>query len=256
MAKIYGLFGAMSGKVADVVMSVRNGQQIVRKYQPVVSNPKTANQYTTRARFKLVSQLSASLAPFIAIKRQGGVSGRNIFFQINFPYSSFEGDEAHIDMLSVQITNSRRGFPALRTTAQTATEEMIYLSSDVEGIDRVVYVIATRNAKNEIVVVDSAVVEKGEVSGHPFSYISSRYTYDSYVFSYGLVSSNLTKSTRFGNIELLDASSIAKLVVYSSDADVEQLITATSSATIPAASRDLSDNDKKKSSKSQMIADD
>lgn len=59
MAKTPNGLGQFSGKVGGVVFAVRNGQQVVRQYQPVVQNPKSAAQMAQRAKGNLVGRLSA-----------------------------------------------------------------------------------------------------------------------------------------------------------------------------------------------------
>lgn len=63
MAKIQGLVGGLSGKMGNAVFRQRYGQTIVAQYQPVVSNPNTQAQQNARASFKLITQLSAIMAP-------------------------------------------------------------------------------------------------------------------------------------------------------------------------------------------------
>lgn len=96
----------MTGKLADVVMAVRNGEQVARKYQPIVFNPSTPAQVAQRAKMKLMSQLSAVMGDVIAIPRSGNVSSRNLFTKKNFAltrYSSAE-NQAEIELADVQLT--------------------------------------------------------------------------------------------------------------------------------------------------------
>ena len=113
MAKIYGLFGSMTGKVADVVMSVRNGEQIARKYQPIVTNPNTPAQVEARAKLKLMSQLSAVMASVIAIPRKGNVSSRNGFVKKNYQSLTYASQQADIALANVQLTDSVVAMPSI-----------------------------------------------------------------------------------------------------------------------------------------------
>ena len=79
MAKAVSLHGAVVGKLASNVYSVNSGVQIVRAYQPNVSNPSTEMQVDTRSRFKLCSQLAAAVSTVLAIPKNGLVSARNQF---------------------------------------------------------------------------------------------------------------------------------------------------------------------------------
>lgn len=112
MAKIYGLFGSMTGKLADTVMVVRNGEQIARKYQPVVTNPKSAKQVSNRAKMKLLSQLSAALAPAIAFPRLGMMSPRNRFTKRNYSIILETGESGsyteRIELQDIVLTDGVR----------------------------------------------------------------------------------------------------------------------------------------------------
>lgn len=72
MAKSTGGLGQYRGKMGSVVFSVRNGQQIIRNYQPVVTNPKSKEQRTQRAKAVLVGKLSNLIQPEIIVGFSGG----------------------------------------------------------------------------------------------------------------------------------------------------------------------------------------
>ena len=69
--KINSILGKMTGKVGNIVVASVGGEVIGREYNPNVSNPNTSAQQNTRSKFKLASQLSATMAPVIAIKKEG-----------------------------------------------------------------------------------------------------------------------------------------------------------------------------------------
>ena len=77
--KIYSILGKMKGKIGNIVVSSVNGQVVGREYNPNVTNPNTLMQQNTRSKFKLASQLSAAMAPVIAIRKDGAKSTRNQF---------------------------------------------------------------------------------------------------------------------------------------------------------------------------------
>ena len=83
--KLNGLLGTGSGKLGTSVFTTVKGTQIVRQYQPTVNNPSTNLQVSQRSRFKLVSQIAASMADVIAIPRNGIISSRNLFVKKNMP---------------------------------------------------------------------------------------------------------------------------------------------------------------------------
>lgn len=75
MAKIYGLNGVLRGRQGNNVFSVQNGTQVVKAYQPVVSNPRTIYQREQRAKFALAGKISGA-TPIIAISGMNGASAR------------------------------------------------------------------------------------------------------------------------------------------------------------------------------------
>ena len=77
--KLSGIAGTGSGKLGSQVYASVAGEQIVRNYQPKVSNPNTTKQVNQRSRFKLMSQLSAAMASVIVIPKEGMRSSRNLF---------------------------------------------------------------------------------------------------------------------------------------------------------------------------------
>ena len=66
MARIFGLNGVLRGRQGNNVFSVQNGTQVVKAYQPVVSNPRTIGQREQRAKFALAGKMSAA-TPTLAI---------------------------------------------------------------------------------------------------------------------------------------------------------------------------------------------
>lgn len=106
--------------MGSAVFRVREGQQVVAQYNPLVKNPNTAGQQSQRAKFKLMSQLAAVLAPGIGTmgvtKRASSGAGtkRNGFMQKNIGLVVTEdtqtGIVAKIPMEQVQLTDSFRPF--------------------------------------------------------------------------------------------------------------------------------------------------
>lgn len=76
MARIYGLNGALRGRQGNNVFSIQNGTQVVKAYQPVVSNPRTELQMLQRAKFSLAGKLSSD-TPNEAIYGMRGASKRD-----------------------------------------------------------------------------------------------------------------------------------------------------------------------------------
>ena len=76
MARIYGLNGALRGKQGNNVFSIQNGTQIVKAYQPVVSNPRSFLQQIQRSKFALAGKIS-SITPPEALVGLGGANKRS-----------------------------------------------------------------------------------------------------------------------------------------------------------------------------------
>lgn len=235
MAKINGLFGAMSGKVADVVMTSVNGVQIVRKYQPYVSNPSTSKQVSQRARLKLMSQLAAVFAPVIAIPKVGIVSARNRFSSLNFPQSYFEDGVANINLEGVKITKSVVALPNLTVTRGQAKHEVSLAASAIVNLSRVVYVQFTKTPDNLLNYYGSVVVSTAGTSNTfpgelPFS------AYETVVYAYGVRDNTESAKATFGDLTAVTAEDVAKLVVSSVLTAADITVTETRSATLNAQS--------------------
>lgn len=155
MAKIYGLFGAMSGKVADVVMSVNRGTQIVRKYQPIVANPQTSAQMEVRAKLKLLSQVGALLTnDALGFKRDGAITVRNQFIRKNFPYVNTTNETQSLALENLQLTGSDVELGSLTVTGYaTAINASVNADPTISGHEKtpamVVFVSISRRTTAE-----------------------------------------------------------------------------------------------------------
>ena len=234
MAKIYGLFGAMTGKLADTVMAVRNGEQIARKYQPLVSNPSTAAQVASRAKLKLMSQLSAVMASVIAIPRNGSASSRNLFTKVNFPLATYDNDKADIVLASVQLTKSVVGLPS---TYVTRVEDGILanLTSLDADVDRVVYVMFAKNGGN-LRLVTSAVATSAGSSGAPWGVKMPLVNDEIVILAYGIRDNNENARTIFGNLTAPTAETMASIITQRKLLESDITLTRTRGAGLEAAS--------------------
>lgn len=212
MAKIYGLFGSMQGKVADVVMAVRNGEQIVRKYQPIVSNPQSEAQIKSRAKLKLLSQLGAALQPVIAIPRVGMVSPRNGFTQANYPITAFQEGKAEISLSGIQLTKS--SVPLGPLTADRDGGKGInagFNANIAASVDAVVYVVLSRTEDNKVAVATSKMVSEAGAQGN-FETTMPMIAGDIAVLAYGIRYNTVAARVAFGNITVPDALDVANLL--------------------------------------------
>lgn len=236
MAKIYGLFGSMTGKVADVVMSVRNGEQIARKYQPMVSNPSTQAQIETRAKLKLMSQLSAVMAPVIAIPRRGNVSSRNLFVKTNFGSATYSNNQADITLSAVKLTKSVVGMPQI-TSSRTTTEIQVYIpdSENPASLDvsRVVYAMFVKEADGTLRYGGSKVAN---TAGTPANW-EVRFPIDArecVFYAYGVRDNTEFARTTFGDMQTITAETVAKLIVSRNLLEADVTLTETRASLLAA----------------------
>ena len=231
----------MTGKLADTVMSVRNGEQIARKYQPIVFNPSTPAQVAQRAKLKLISQLSAVMAPYIAIRKQGSVSSRNLFTKKNFPLASYNNDTAQITLEQVQLTDSVVGLPAI-DAVRTGSSIAMNLGTDVADVDRVVYVAIAKSG-NTLRAVASAVAQSADSSASPWpATLEVGTNAEVYVYAYGIRFNSEYARVRFGNLGSPAAEQVAKLIVESVLSESDVTLTETKSLVVAAPNRDGGDS--------------
>lgn len=76
MARIYGLNGALRGRQGNNVYSIQNGTQVVKAYQPVVTNPRSLPQREQRAKFALAGKMSGA-TPILALSGLAGSNSRD-----------------------------------------------------------------------------------------------------------------------------------------------------------------------------------
>lgn len=215
--KLYGITGFGTGKLGNSVYSVRNGEQIVRQYNPVVSNPQTDAQVQSRTILKLMSQLAAILAPVIAIPAEGLKSKRNLFISQNYNLAYYSNGEAQIALDSVQLTKSSVAFPSVSVTRAAATGISIALSSDSHlSFDRVVYICVAKQTDGSMSLFDTKVVSAaGENGTFPatLAYTASAIC----IYAYGIRANDEATLTRFDNIIADSGMNVAAVATRSRD---------------------------------------
>lgn len=211
MAVIHPLWGCAVGKIGDVVLAVRNGQKIMRQYNPVVSNPNTPAQVQVRSKLKLLSQLSASLAKVIVIARDGAKSPRNIFTAKNYAYAGFADDQATFSIANVQLTGGARALTGFSAT-RTAEAINVILDEDMHTLyDKVVYIVIKRLSSGTIAPVLSRVQSAAGADGK-FACELPLVEGDITVCAYGISFASAESREAFGNYNVESASDIARLV--------------------------------------------
>lgn len=212
MAKLHGLFGKATGKKGDAVFSVRNGQQLMSQYNPIVSNPNTDKQVAVRSKLKLVSQLSAVFGGVIAMAKDGNLSPRNRFSKINYPLINVADDAAQFNLKAVQLTASQAAMVDFH--ADRSSGEAIAVALDVDAsslYDEVLYVCTQVTTDGVISVIgESSAISAGENGDFTASLPYS--DKDVVIYAYGLSFKNKADAVMFSNIEGNSPSMVARLV--------------------------------------------
>lgn len=241
MAKQTSLFGKISGKLGAVVFATSGGETISREYNPNVSNPSTQAQVDQRARLKLMSQLSAALAPVIAMTKDGLVSARNQFVKKNFAASYASGGMAQITYENVQLTNGNAGLPSIVATRAQESGITIQLAEDASNaVDRVVYIMYRKTSEQSLQLVQSIVVESAGGDGTFAG--TMLYTEGDLVFyAYGMKDLNANASAAYGNMAVANAVDVARLVATRKVDSSSYQFTQTRGATMYADENEIAD---------------
>lgn len=205
-----------SGKVAGSVYAVRYGEVIERAYNPYVSNPKSEAQVNARARFKLLSQLAAVMAPVVAIAREGAVSARNLFTMVNFPLTNIANGEADITLTGVQLTKSQVSLPSISSTRGQQSVSAGFAAGEPLlsnlALDRVVYCMFVKTSDSKLRLLSSVVVNaaggdnRWTTTDLPLT--SAEYV----ILAYGMRFNSETARSMYGNMQTVTAETVAKLI--------------------------------------------
>lgn len=200
-----------SGRVAGSVFAVRYGEVIERAYNPYVSNPKSTAQVQVRAKLKLMSQLSAVMGSVIAMPREGGQSPRNLFVSDNFPNATFAQDTASINLAGIKLTKGVVSLPSV-TGSATTSGLSVALSERAEDIDKMVYAVFRKEADNTLRLVRSSVISDAGADGtFPYTPLVSGGG-NFLVLAYGIRENTERARASFGNMQVLAAETVAKLI--------------------------------------------
>ncbi len=211
MAKYYNA-RVKTGKLAGSVFAIRNGETIERAYQPVVANPKSEAQVAARAKLKMLSQVSQSLATVIAMPRHGLVSSRNEFVKRNYEYAGYVGDTASIGMADILLTASYAGLADLEADRSSGTSVAVNLKEDVSAVwDKVCYVMLKRSGTGQITPVASTVVEFNGTNG-TFPATLPYQSGDISIHAYGLRLNTEASRVIYGNYSVQNATGMARLI--------------------------------------------
>lgn len=202
MAKIYGLNGVLSGKQGGTVFAVRNGENIAKKYQPIVSNPSTKAQVAVRSRFKLLSQVSEVLSPIIGFRKVGVVSARNLFTKGNYDNTYYDNvtEKASFDFTNIDLTGSVLALSPI-TVTRGAGIVSAALSIGDPGLTSVMYGVLVVGVDGKLRLYDSRVVSDAGVDNtFPSGNFQLTSSLSGYMFAYGIRVNTETGKAIYGNI--------------------------------------------------------
>lgn len=210
--KLYGMAGKGTGKKGSDIYAISGGEQIVRQYNPVVSNPNTDGQVSQRARFKLASQLSAALAPSIVIPKKGLLSARNQFVKKNMDYIYGNAGGATASYENLQLTDGNRGLPAIHVEPSGQDSIQIDLISEVTAsVSRVVYNVYEKTTEDQLQLALSRIVPA--TSQNPNAAVTiERPAGDIVIYAYGMTDKSSGASAKYGNYQVQSGQDIAALV--------------------------------------------
>ena len=210
--KMNGFAGMGTGKLGTSIWTVNAGTQIVRQYQPLVANPSTDTQVGQRARFKLMSQLAAAMAPVIAIPKDGMLSPRNQFIKLNFS-NTFEAEgTAEVDVDSLKITKSALSMvPLALNWRSSGFLDCKLASAAPANITSVVYAIFEKTTDNKLALVrEETVTTPG--ADRLFAVQPNVGNINLVVYCYGIIAASEEGAAKFASYTVEPTTSVASLI--------------------------------------------
>ena len=213
MAIQQSLFGKINGKIGGVVFSTSGGIQISREYNPNVANPNTQAQVNQRARMKLMSQLSAVMAPVITMQKMGLVSARNQFTKRNFGYSYVSEGNAQVSYENIQLTQGNAALPSIVAQVDSGRYTLSLAQSADASITRVVWIIYRKTSEGKLQLVRSFIQQNAGEAGTFTWNVPADVAVDNYVFyAYGMKDMNAKATAQYGDLNVTTANDLATLV--------------------------------------------
>lgn len=178
--KLNGFVGKGTGKLGASVFAISGGEQIVRQYNPKVSNPNTDAQVEQRAKLKLMSQIAADMAQSIAFPKKGLVSSRNAFISANIGKCTYNEGQAEIDLQVIELAGGAGNLPV----PAVGEEDAIALSAAAPAdVNAVVYAAYQRGDDQQLTLIDQKIVsEAGDGNNFPTTMTMPNSSYVVYVY--------------------------------------------------------------------------
>ena len=226
--KLNAILGKGTGKLGGMVLSVNSGEQIVREYNPNVSNPQTNAQVEQRAKFKLLSQLAAAMSTSIAFRKVKMQSPRNRFVSANLKNAFFENNEAKVALDSLDLTGGSLMLPSVSvTTGDNNTFNIALADAAPSDVNRVVYSIYKVTGESKLQFVKEVLVNSaGE--GRTFSASTTVPDGNFAVYAYGIKDTSTRSTTKFNDYGVIADGSQAVLDILRTLKATDYVLTATS----------------------------
>ncbi len=227
MARQTSLFGKITGKLGAVVFSTSGGETISREYNPHVANPNTDAQINQRARMKLMSQLSACLAPVIAMQKDGLVSVRNKFVKRNFESCYSVNGQAQISYENVQLTQGNAGLPVITyavSNTPSANGLIVYFQEAPNiQIARIVWCLFKKTDEGKLSFIESKIASERMQEGSSLYFLTvfnsvlkddetGKLSADYVIYAYGMIDASERATAQYGNLNVNTATDIADLI--------------------------------------------
>lgn len=232
MAKINPILGKISGKIGALVYATQNGENIVREKAASVANPNTAAQVESRAKLKLMSQLTAVVAPVIAIKKDGIKNGRNQFISLNYAKCGYSNDAATVNLNQIQLTKGVASIAEFTADRASNTKIAVSLNEDMsERLDKVIYVCMEKQTDGTLNIRDSKVIsaagQNGDFAGE-LAYTDKAVV----IYAYGMKENTDKAKASFGSMSAPTAEQVAKLLASRTISASDVTLTSTKGLTM------------------------
>lgn len=214
--KIVSGSGKGIGKLGGDVYYINHGVQLKREYTSQVTNPNTPQQVGQRTRFKLQSQISASVAPVLAFVRKGMVSPRNQFVKVNNGNFYVSQGVAQVALESLQIARGNLALPNVVINKSEQNVISMYLGNAPSiDISRIVYCLFDRTVNGDLAYLGSVIVSNAGTLErwrgtwtNPWGVVYN----DLLVLAYGMRDNNERARAAYENYHIETAEDVARLV--------------------------------------------
>lgn len=225
--KLNGILGKGSGKLGSAVFAINGGAQIVREHNPRISNPKTQAQIEQRAKFKLLAQIAADLAPALFFKRKGLFNARNQFISANMPICEYANEEARVSVHDLNLSPSNSFLPSIQTTKRDDYYRCVLNDKPNTPLEGVFYIgVVSESSGGSASRLRVTGVEYEIVAGVYGNYPHNcPWSEVDYVFAVGVKKVDGSRRIIYDNYTMGDATGLAALGMFLNTKDNAAYIT-------------------------------